>query len=61
MSKMGHVLVVPEEERVVCNGYIIHNIKPPNVSSMIKPKYKNKTIRYFNFAHFELNQENQPF
>ena len=38
MSKMGHVLVVPEQVIVVCNGCMIHNMKPLDVGYMLKPK-----------------------
>ena len=56
MSKMSHVLVVPEKAMLVCNGYIIHNMKPLDVSSMLKPKKTQK----ISLAHFGLNQANQP-
>jgi hypothetical protein len=38
MSKMGHVLAVPEKAIVVCNGYMIHIMNPFDVRSMLKPK-----------------------
>ena len=40
MSKMGHVLAVPEQTIVVCNGCMIHIMKPLDVSSMLNPKFK---------------------
>ena len=38
MSEMGQVLAAPEQAMVVCNGYMIHNMKPLDVNSMLKPK-----------------------
>ena len=38
MCKMGHILAVPEQALVVCSGYMIHIMKPLDVSSMLKPK-----------------------
>ena len=32
------VLAVPEQAIVVCNVYMIHDMKPPDVSSFLKPK-----------------------
>ena len=48
MSKMGHVLAVPEQAIVVCNGFMIHNMKPLDVSQ------KNTKIQKSNLAHFGL-------
>ena len=45
MSKMGHILAVLEQATVVCNGYMIHNMKPIDVSSMLKPK-KNPKVQF---------------
>ena len=35
---MGHVLAVPEQAIVVCSGYMMHIMRPIDVSSMLKPK-----------------------
>jgi hypothetical protein len=32
------VLAVSEQAIVVCNVYMIHDMKPPDVSSFLKPK-----------------------
>ena len=58
MSKIGHVLVVPEPVIVVCNGCMIHNRKLLYVSSILKPK-KNPKIQKSNLAHFGL-KSNKP-
>ena len=51
MSKMGHVLVVPEQAIVVCNGCMIHNMKPLDVGSMLKSKKKiqNPKVQFGTF------------
>ena len=35
---MGHVVAVPEQAIVVCNGCMILNMKPLDVGYMLKPK-----------------------
>ena len=35
------VLAVSEQAIVVCNVYMIHDMKPPDVSSFLKPKKSN--------------------
>ena len=40
MFKMG--LAASEQAIVVCNGDVIHNIKPLDESSMLKTKKKSK-------------------
>ena len=52
MSKMGHVLAIPEQAIVICNGYMIHIMKPLDVSSMLKPKKIQSPMS--NLAHFGL-------
>ena len=47
---MGYVLAVPEQAIVVCNDYMIHIMKPLDVTSMLKPK-KIKSPKS-NLAHF---------
>ena len=55
MSKLGHVLAVPEQAIVVCSGYMIHIMKTLDVSSMIKPKKESKVQSpKSNLAHFGL-------
>ena len=53
MFKMGHVLVVPEQAIVVC---MIHNIKPLEVGSMLKPKKSKSPIWHI----LDSNRANQP-
>ena len=43
MSKMGQVLAAPEQAVVVCNGYMIHNMKPLDASLMLNSKKDPKS------------------
>ena len=57
---MGHVLAVPEQAIVVCNGYMIHNMNPLDVSSM----FKSKKIQKYKSPIWHIldsNRANQPF
>ena len=50
MSKMDHVLAVPEQTIVVCNGYMMNNMKPLDVSFMLKQKKsKNPKVQFGTF------------
>ena len=61
MSKIGHVLVVPEPVIVVCNGCMIHNRKLLYVSSILKPKKNPKIQKSKNpiWHILDSNQTNQ--
>ena len=52
MSKMGHVLAIPEQAIVICNGYMIHIMKPLDVSSMLKPKKIQSPMSNVQFGTF---------
>ena len=55
MAQMCHVLVVPEPAKGVGNGCMIHNMKPLDVSSMLKPKkFKNPKIGFCLFMNKRL-------
>ena len=49
---MGLVLAAPEQVIVVCDSYMIHNLKPLDISSMLKQK-KTK-IPKSNLVHIGL-------
>ena len=53
MSKMDHVLAVPEQAIVVCNGYLIHVMKPIDVLALCSSQ-KNPKVQKSNLAHFGL-------
>ena len=56
MSKMGHVLAVPDQAIVVYNGYMIHIMKPLDVSSMLKPKKNLKSKVQFGTFWTQIEQ-----
>ena len=50
----------PEQAIVVCNVYMIHNMKPLDVSSMLKPKKKIQKSKSPIWHVLDSNRANQP-
>ena len=56
---MGHVLGVSEPAMVFRNGCMIHNMKPQDVSSLLKPKKIQKSKSPI-WHILDSNRANQP-
>ena len=59
MSEMGQVLAAPEQAMVVCNGYMIHNMKPLDCKLYAKAP-KNPKSKSPIWHILDSNRANQP-
>ena len=53
---MGNILAVPEQALVFCSGFMIHIMKPLDVSSMLKPKKNPKSKVQFGTFWTQIEQ-----